>query len=198
MNSQIHLRGITAVSAATAPAESRTDGIATRRAYGVTAVYLRCYPYDAEQMAPHLNALRAHADRLVLPAPVVFLDNGVSSSSVRPQLRSLLARVAQGHIGTVLVPGPWVFSLDDRAARAVVGFLHGAGALVVELPSRWDIRWPRPQLVVAGDSSRPVPPRPSRHLRLSSSARPSSAPDDGSYPAPARAPYWGHTNPPVA
>lgn len=120
---------------------------------GAAAVYLRCYPYDSQQMATHLSALEAHADRLAILAPAVFLDNGVSSRTVRPQLRKLLARVAEGVIGTVLVPGPWVFSLDDRTADSVVSFLQGAGAQVVELPSRWDI--PRPQRrVMAGTTGR--------------------------------------------
>ncbi|MCJ0869592.1 recombinase family protein [Streptomyces sp. AP-93] len=153
----------------TLPTHTRTAKPTTvkeDRTCGGTAVYLRCYPYDSAHMAPHLHALKAHADRLVLPAPAVFLDNGVSSRTVQPQLRLLLARAAQGHIETVLVPGSWVFSLNDRAADAVIDFLHGAGTQVVQLPSRRDIWWPQPQLVAAWDSSRPVSTQPSRSLKL--------------------------------
>jgi len=105
-----------------------------RSSHGRTAAYLRCYPYDAWQMASHLRALKEHAARLGLPAPRVFLDNGVSSRSLRPQLRQLLAQAADGRIDTVLVPGRWVFSLDNRTADSVADFLRGVGADIAELP----------------------------------------------------------------
>ncbi|GAA0703300.1 hypothetical protein GCM10010193_67710 [Kitasatospora atroaurantiaca] len=105
-----------------------------RSSPGGVAAYLRCYPYDAWQMASHLRALEEYGDRLGLSAPRVFLDNGVSSRNLRPQLRRLLARAAEGRIDTVLVPGRWVFSLDNRTADSVTDFLRGVGADVVELP----------------------------------------------------------------
>ncbi|MEV4613040.1 recombinase family protein [Kitasatospora sp. NPDC049258] len=107
---------------------------------GGTAVYLRCYPYDSWQMAVHLRALEEHAARLRLPVPQVFLDNGVSSRLPRPQLRRLLARAAEGRIDTVLIPGRWVFSLDNRTADSVTDFLRGAGADVLELSHHPHIR----------------------------------------------------------
>ncbi|WP_035791946.1 recombinase family protein [Kitasatospora mediocidica] len=110
-------------------------GLALRTPAG-TALYLRCFPYDSWRMAPHLRALEEHAARLGLPAPEVFLDNGVSSRAVRPQLRQLLARAAVGQVGTLLVPGRWVFSLDDRTADAVTDFLRAAGTAIIELPDR--------------------------------------------------------------
>ncbi|MDH6137874.1 hypothetical protein P3T37_007309 [Kitasatospora sp. MAA4] len=111
------------------------DSPAVRTPAG-TALYLRCFPYDSWRMAPHLRALQEHATRLGLNAPEVFLDNGVSSRAMRPQLQQLLTRAAVGRLGTLLVPGRWVFSLDDRTADAVTGFLRGAGTAIVELPDR--------------------------------------------------------------
>ncbi|MEU3461021.1 hypothetical protein ABZ721_13815 [Streptomyces sp. NPDC006733] len=104
-----------------------------------TAAYLRCYPYDQWRMALHLHALEEHADRLGHHSPEIFLDNGVSCRAARPQLTLLLARVATGAIGTVLIPGRWVLSLDDDAADSVTRFLRGHGAEVVELPHRGDL-----------------------------------------------------------
>lgn len=105
-----------------------------RSCHDGTAAYLRCYPYDTWQMASHWRALQKHANRIGLPAPHVFLDNGVSSRSPRPQLRLLLARAAEGRVRTVLIPGRWVFSLDTGTADSVTDFLRGFGADVVELP----------------------------------------------------------------
>ncbi|MFI9329440.1 recombinase family protein [Kitasatospora sp. NPDC052868] len=109
------------------------------------AVYLRCYPYDSWQMGPHLRALEEHAAALDRTVAHVFLDNGVSSRAFRPQLQRLLAWAARGRIDTVLVPGLWVFSLDTTTAHCVTGFLHAAGADVLELPER------------RGGGTRPVP-----------------------------------------
>ncbi|MFI1394300.1 hypothetical protein [Streptomyces sp. NPDC020681] len=105
----------------------------------VTAAYLRCFPYDIWRMALHVRALEVHADVLGLHPPHVFLDNGVSHRMVQPQLRRLLAQASVGAIHTVLVPGPWVFSLDDRRSGAVTAFLRAAGAQVVELPHDRDV-----------------------------------------------------------
>ncbi|MER6362258.1 hypothetical protein [Kitasatospora sp. NPDC001527] len=100
------------------------------------AVYLRCYPYDHWNMDAHRWALEDYAHRLALGVPELYLDNGASSNELRPRLRLLLARASKGQVGTVLVPGPWVFSLDRTTAGAVVQFLHAAGTQVVELPGR--------------------------------------------------------------
>ncbi|MCZ4123056.1 hypothetical protein [Streptomyces sp. H39-S7] len=106
----------------------------TYRGRAGTAVYLRCYPYDQWRMPVHLRALEEHARRLGHHAPEIFLDNGVSHRAARPQLTLLLARVAMGVVGTVLIPGLWVLSLDDHTADSVALFLRGHGAEVVELP----------------------------------------------------------------
>ncbi|MEU9133446.1 hypothetical protein AB0D08_36060 [Kitasatospora sp. NPDC048540] len=110
-----------------------------------TAAYLRCYPYDSWRMAPHVRALEEHAGLLGLDTPRLFLDNGVSCRSVQPQLRVLLALASLEAVDTVLVPGRWVFSLDQGTADAVAGFLVAAGTRVVELPAhRRTARAPQP------------------------------------------------------
>jgi hypothetical protein len=97
-----------------------------------TAMYLRCYPYDVcEQLDLRLD-LADWADRLGLGEPAVYLDNGARSSGPLPALTRLLAAVRAGRYRTVLVPGPFVFSLDDRAARATVRLLTAAGCTVLE------------------------------------------------------------------
>ncbi|MFD9126082.1 hypothetical protein [Kitasatospora sp. NPDC059571] len=101
-----------------------------------TAAYLRCYPYDRWQVDFHVRAMEEHAHRLGLQYPQLFLDNGVSSRAVRPQLKALLSQVAMGRFSTVLIPGRWTFSLDDHTSAAVMGFLHEMGTTVVELPRR--------------------------------------------------------------
>ncbi|GAA1240182.1 hypothetical protein GCM10009665_33800 [Kitasatospora nipponensis] len=117
-----------------------------------TAAYLRCYPYDSWQMAPHVSALEEHAGQLGIGSPHVFLDNGVSCRGVQPQLRMLLALASVELVDTVLIPGRWVFSLDERTADAVAGFLNAAGARVVELPRRWaGAQPPRPRGVGPAD-----------------------------------------------
>ncbi|WP_329485230.1 hypothetical protein OG618_01340 [Kitasatospora sp. NBC_01246] len=40
----------------------------------------------------------------------------------------------QGRIGTLLLPGPSAFSLNDREARAVLRRLHQLGCRVLEPP----------------------------------------------------------------
>ncbi|MGW2543200.1 hypothetical protein ACWC5I_20570 [Kitasatospora sp. NPDC001574] len=103
---------------------------------GSSAVYLRCYPYDHWDMAAHRWALEDHARHLGLGTPMLYLDNGTSSSALRPQLRLLLARASKGLVDTVLVPGFWVFSLESATAASVAQFLRAAGTQVVELPRR--------------------------------------------------------------
>jgi hypothetical protein len=126
---------------------------------GTTAAYLRCFPYDRWQADFHLRALEDHADRLGLHNPQFFVDNGVSSRTVRPQLKVLLSQAAMGRFDTVLIPGRWTFSLDDGTAAAVIGFLHEMGTQVVELP-RDRRRPPASGAVAPGTPARPVPVRP--------------------------------------
>ncbi|MFC9326050.1 hypothetical protein [Kitasatospora sp. NPDC057015] len=137
---------------------SRTHRVAT-------AAYLRCYPYDDWQMAAHAHALEEHARRLGLGAPRLFLDNGVSSRAIQPELRRLLALAAVERIDTVLVPGRWVFSLDQRTADSVTEFLTAAGTQVLELPRREKTGRPPQQRRV--DIIRPRPDGPPAFRTLS-------------------------------
>lgn len=105
-----------------------------------TAMYLRCYPHDACQMLSHQDILRQYARGLGLPEPVLYLDNGVRSVEQRPELELLLQHLAQGEYQVVLVPGPFVFSVDDREARVIVERIRATGCQVIELPSR-RARW---------------------------------------------------------
>ncbi|GHH81051.1 hypothetical protein GCM10018781_62800 [Kitasatospora indigofera] len=122
-----------------------------------TAAYLRCYPYDDWQMQAHAQALEDHARRLGLGTPRKFLDNGVSCRGVQPQLRLLLSLASVELIDTVLVPGRWVFSLDEHTANSVADFLAGAGTKVIELPRRDNgPRTPRPRRISVIESTDPA------------------------------------------
>ncbi|WP_432066179.1 hypothetical protein [Streptomyces sp. C10-9-1] len=85
-------------------------------------------------MNTHRRALLMYARRIGFPEPVVFFDNGPSSREARPSLENLLQRVVLGQFGVVLIPGPFVFSIDDLAAHSVVEHLRRAGCRVMELP----------------------------------------------------------------
>ncbi|MET8542789.1 recombinase family protein [Kitasatospora sp. NPDC004799] len=100
------------------------------------ALYLRCYPADAAGLEYQRTALERLARRRGLPVPAAFLDDGVRSGARRPALERLLERAGQGWVDVVLVPGPFVFSLDDRAARATVRRLEALGCAVLDLPGR--------------------------------------------------------------
>ncbi|WP_345695591.1 recombinase family protein [Kitasatospora terrestris] len=105
---------------------------------GAAAIYLRCYPQDSWHLLDHRPALNDHARRLGLGTPAVYLDNGCRSIGSRPALDSLIEAVEQGLYATVLVPGPFVFALDEAAAAAVVGRLEAAGCRVVVAPPSSD------------------------------------------------------------
>ncbi|MDA5283722.1 recombinase family protein [Streptomyces sp. Isolate_45] len=99
-----------------------------------TAVYLRCYPRDVWQMELHRAALLEHAHGLGWPEPLVFLDNGRLSHDSLPALEQLLALVAEGWFTVVLVPGWFVFALDDEEAARIVDRITSQGCRVEELP----------------------------------------------------------------
>ncbi len=103
--------------------------------FGGTAMYLRCYPYDSWQMRAHRHALHDYTERLGLPESCVYLDNGCRSGGPSPELERLIGLVAQGIYRTVLIPGAFVFSLDDTEARAVTRRIGAGGCRIVELPS---------------------------------------------------------------
>lgn len=100
------------------------------------AIYLRCHPYDRWEMISHRHALLMCARVMGFPEPAVFFDNGPSSRETRPFLEWLIQRVNQGEFNTVLIPGPFVFSIDDLEARAVIAYLQDAGCVVLEMPYR--------------------------------------------------------------
>lgn len=98
------------------------------------ALYLRCYPADAAGLEYQRAALERLAHRRGLPVPAAFLDDGVRSGDRCPALERLLERAGQGWVNVVLVPGPFVFSLDDLSARATVLRLEALGCTVLDLP----------------------------------------------------------------
>ncbi|GAA2111848.1 hypothetical protein GCM10009759_54140 [Kitasatospora saccharophila] len=99
-----------------------------------SAVYLRCYPRDDWAVETLRRTLEAQALVLGL-SPYVYIDNGISSRQMPPRLADLMAGVASGAIDVVLIPGPWVFGLDDATARRVVEALTRHGCRIIELPS---------------------------------------------------------------
>ncbi|MEV6394710.1 hypothetical protein AB0M39_07995 [Streptomyces sp. NPDC051907] len=105
-----------------------------RRDQQRTAIYLRCYPHDIWQMEIHRRMLVAFSLESGLGAPPVFLDNGCRSYDAKPCLESLLRKIAAGDIDTVLIPGPFVFSLDDKEAQEIVRHIEDAACRVLELP----------------------------------------------------------------
>ena len=112
-----------------------TTGRGTDQPIARTAAYLRCFPYDDLGTGPHHNAVLAYAQNLSLPVPAIYFDNGRLSSGPLPELSRLLCAVAVGHYDTVLVRGPFVLSLDDRTAQAVVREFSALGCRVIEVPS---------------------------------------------------------------
>ncbi|MEV4612434.1 hypothetical protein AB0K43_07505 [Kitasatospora sp. NPDC049258] len=104
----------------------------------LAAIYLRCYPFDQTEMACHFLALQALAEAEHLPNPLVYFDNGRRAADGLPRREALLRLVAAGTVGTVLVPGPFIFALDDREAAEVVSTLRAYGCRLVELPDRAD------------------------------------------------------------
>ncbi|MBT2369871.1 hypothetical protein J7E88_32520 [Streptomyces sp. ISL-10] len=98
------------------------------------AAYLRCFPFDTWGMDLHRSALRRYAGELGLPEPRFYLDNGVRSRGPLPSLGRLMELVACDAYDVLLVPGPFVFSMHDREASAIVGRITGLGCTVLELP----------------------------------------------------------------
>ncbi|MEU3497688.1 hypothetical protein [Kitasatospora cineracea] len=97
-------------------------------------LYLRCFPFDEWRMSSHRAAARAYAASLGLTEPQVLMDNGFRSGGELPRLALLFDLVTSGCCDTVLVPGPWVFSLDDTTAQAVVLALRASGCRLLEVP----------------------------------------------------------------
>ncbi|GGV40611.1 hypothetical protein GCM10010495_67590 [Kitasatospora herbaricolor] len=91
------------------------------------AAYLRYYPHNRSAVDRHREALDRFARRLGLPSPAVYLDNGRSSTGPRPGFEQLARAVLDGVHRVLIVPGPWVFSVDDAKARLAVRLLTAAG-----------------------------------------------------------------------
>ncbi|MFB7470164.1 hypothetical protein [Kitasatospora sp. NPDC056184] len=106
------------------------------RAARRSAMYLRCRPYDPQEADYVRSAMEHLAHRLALPYPDVYADHGLSTRGPLPALASLLTAAERGWLDVVLVPGPFVFALDDGAAASVVRRLARAGCQVVEAPGR--------------------------------------------------------------
>ncbi|WP_344325938.1 recombinase family protein [Kitasatospora putterlickiae] len=136
------------------------------RAARRSAMYLRCRPYDPQE-AEYVRSTMEHlAHRLALPHPTVYADHGLSTRGPLPALASLLTAAERGWVDVVLVPGPFVFSLDDRAAAETVERLARAGCEVVEAPGR---------VVRPVGAFRDAPD----HRRLAAAAVPAPFPDGG-------------------
>ncbi|MEV6012694.1 hypothetical protein AB0M29_38650 [Streptomyces sp. NPDC051976] len=133
------------------------------------AAYLRCYPRDDWAMMGLQSALERHALVLGLPTPAAYIDNGCPSGEPAPGRTQLDRAVAAGWVSVVLVPGPWVFALNDAdACRAVEEFTK-QGCEVIELP-RVQLAAPRGSTVYTWDrhSFRPLTCPPTRSGSLSS------------------------------
>ncbi|MFJ8622640.1 recombinase family protein [Kitasatospora sp. NPDC093550] len=94
------------------------------------AVYLRCYPADHWTLDTQQRRLRAWALEDGLAEPAYFCDNGVPSRSAKPRLRDLLEAARLGWIRHVLVPGLFVFDLDDQRAATIAAALQEQGVLI--------------------------------------------------------------------
>ncbi|MFC9932215.1 recombinase family protein [Streptomyces sp. NPDC127190] len=94
------------------------------------AVYLRCYPADFWTLDTQQRRLRDWAMGRGMAEPAYFCDNGVSSRSAKPRLRALLEAARRGWIRHVLVPGLFVFDLDDRRAATIAAALKEHGVRV--------------------------------------------------------------------
>ncbi|MFG2819942.1 hypothetical protein ACGFX4_11010 [Kitasatospora sp. NPDC048365] len=101
-----------------------------------TAIYLRCYPFDPAEMDCHRRALEGLAAESGLPLPTRFLDNGLRGSERLPALENLLRAVAAGWVDTLLIPGPFVFGLDQGVVAVALSELERLGCRLMELPCR--------------------------------------------------------------
>ncbi|MFJ1709926.1 hypothetical protein [Kitasatospora sp. NPDC088346] len=97
-------------------------------------MYLRCYPYDSAGMECHRRALEQLAHRHALPEPARYMDNGRRRADGLPQLERVVRSIEWGWIRTLLVPGAFVFDLDDGKAADMAARLRGLGCRLVELP----------------------------------------------------------------
>ncbi|MFC9331991.1 hypothetical protein [Kitasatospora sp. NPDC057015] len=125
------------------------------------AAYLRRHPHSPIPVEGHCEAMRRFAVRLGLPAPAVYLDNNTATRERqprRPQFEALVHAVMDGSHRVVLIPGPWVFSSDERRTRLAFRVLTAAGCLrVMTLPTPLATVWRR-RPGTPGEDGRQVPP----------------------------------------
>lgn len=143
-------------------------------------MYLRCRPYDAREADYMRTAMEQLADRFGLPTPDVYSDHGLSTQGPLPALENLLVAAERGWLDVVLVPGPFVFALDDRAAAEIVRRFARAGCEVIEAPGRGVRPGGVPQLSVvpgSGPGGR-RPPRARTRPRTRRSERGRGPPPD--------------------
>ncbi|CAN3977768.1 hypothetical protein [Kitasatospora purpeofusca] len=100
------------------------------------AIYLRSYPADAFEMECHRRALEELARHAGLPEPVVYIDNGRRPADGLPARDALLRAVRDGSVATLLVPGLFVFSLNDAEAEALAEEVGRCCCRIVQLPPR--------------------------------------------------------------
>ncbi|MFI6447162.1 hypothetical protein [Kitasatospora sp. NPDC050543] len=86
-------------------------------------------------MSEHRALLDRHAVRLGLPEPVPFIDNGCRSADPLPQLERLVEHAVAGHFQVILIPGAWVFCLNDSEADRIRKQLADHGCHILE-PAR--------------------------------------------------------------
>ncbi|MGV9268173.1 hypothetical protein ACWDRR_26310 [Kitasatospora sp. NPDC003701] len=102
------------------------------------AAYLCGHPHSPMALNGQREALTRFAAHLGLPAPVVYLDHAHPSSwghRARPQFEALVRAVMEGTHRLLLIPGPWVFSVDEQRVRLSVRVLTAAGcARILVLP----------------------------------------------------------------
>ena len=110
------------------------------------AAYLRRHPHSPISVEGHCEAMRRFAARLGLSAPAVFLETNVryERQPRRPLFEALVHAVMDGSHEVVLIPGPWVFSNDERCTRLAYRVLAAAGCLsVMTLPTPLATVWRR-------------------------------------------------------
>ncbi|MFB7676801.1 hypothetical protein ACFC26_35890 [Kitasatospora purpeofusca] len=100
------------------------------------AIYLRAYPADAFEMECHRRALEELARDAGLLEPVVYIDNGRRPADGLPARDALLRAVRDGSVATLLVPGLFVFSLNDAEAEALAEEVGRCCCRIVQLPPR--------------------------------------------------------------
>ncbi|MDQ0312488.1 hypothetical protein J2S46_007044 [Kitasatospora herbaricolor] len=111
------------------------------------AAYLRRHSSPgATAVDVHRETLRRFAARLGLPAPALYLDDLTPARGPRPrpQFEALVHAVMDGSHRVLLIPGPWVFSSEERRVRLAYQVLIAAGCRrILILPTPLATVWRR-------------------------------------------------------